>query len=190
MHSRIRLTVAALVLSFGAGLAAQTYGQPERFTAFAIASDNYGSGAGTLFMSVGRWSTEAERTQLMTALREKGPRAMMRVLQDLRTTGYIRTGDALGHLVHFAHQTVGEDGGRQILMVTDRYIGFQEAWSNSRSVEYPFMVLQMDLLPEGSGTGTLTPATKILTYSNILELENFTSAPIRLTNIRAETDDE
>ncbi len=189
MHKGL-LLIPALIVSLSAGLAAQTHGQPEDFTAFAIASDNYGSGAGTLLMSVDRWSTEAERTQLMTALREKGPRAMMRVLQDLRKAGYIRTGDALGHPVHFAYQTVGEDGGREVLLVTDRHIGFQEAWSNSRSVEYPFMVVQMDILPEGTGTGTLTPATKILTYSNILELENFTSAPIRLTSIRATVDDE
>ena len=189
---RIR-TLSAVVLcaaAFSGAAAAQTHGQPEDFTAFAIASDNFGSGAGTLFISVDRWSTEAERTQLMTALREKGPRAMMRVLQDLRTTGYIRAGDALGHPVHFAYQTVGEDGGRKVLMVTDRYIGFEEAWSNSRSVEYPFIVLQMEMRPDGTGTGTLTPATKVLSYSNILELENFTSAPIRLTNIRSEGDDE
>ena len=190
MQKRTWFVTCVLLGVLAAGAAAQTHGQPEDFTAFAIASDNYGSGAGTLLISVDRWSTEAERTQLMTALRDKGPRAMMRVLQDLRRAGSIRTGNSLGHPVHFAYQTVGEDGAREILMVTDRYIGFEEAWHNSRSVDYPFMVVQMEIPPEGPGSGTLTAAPKILAYSNILELENFTSAPVRLTNIRAAADDE
>src|SRR5688572_9686487 len=137
MHFRISLGIAAVIAMLSSGVAAQTHGQPEDFTAVAIANDNLGSGAATLFISVDRWSTEAERTQLMTVLREKGPKAMMSVLQDMRRTGSIRTGDSLGHPIHFAHQTPAEDGGRTVLMVTDRPIGFLEAWNNSRSVEYP-----------------------------------------------------
>ena len=53
MHKGL-LLIPALIVSLSAGLAAQTHGQPEDFTAFAIASDNYGSGAGTLLMSVDR----------------------------------------------------------------------------------------------------------------------------------------
>ena len=65
--------LAALVLIPGAGLA-QTTGTPERFTAFAV---NMGgltrAGASTVDFVVDRWSTESERTQLMTTLLEKGP---------------------------------------------------------------------------------------------------------------------
>ena len=188
---RIRtLSAAMLVVSaLAASASAQTHGEPEDFTAFAIASDNLGSGAGTVRLSVDRWATEAERDRLITTLREKGPRAMMEVLQDMRRAGYIRTSDSLGHPLYFAHQTVGEDGGREIMIVTDRPIGFWEAWENSRSTEYRFMVVQMKIAGDGRGTGTLSDATKILAYGDIIELENFTTSPIRLTRIQASKDE-
>ena len=190
MHIQKRLGAALLLTAaLGAGLAAQTHGQPEDFTAFAIASDNRGSGAGTVTISVDRWSTDAQREELIATLREKGPRAMMNVLQDMRRSGYIRTSDSLGHPLYFAHQTAADDGGRAIMIVTDRPIGFWEAWENSRSTEYPFMVVQMKIAPDGRGTGTLSDATKILAYGDIVELENFTTAPIRLTRIQASIDE-
>ena len=181
--------VLALSVALGAGLAAQTHGEPEDFTAFAIASDNFGSGAGTVTISVDRWATDAQRDLLVTTLREKGPRAMMDVLRDMRTAGYIRTTDSLGHPLYFAHQTAAEDGGRSIMIVTDRPIGFWEAWENARSTEYPFMVVQMKIGSDGRGTGTLSDATKILSYGNIIELENYTTSPIRLTKIQASRDE-
>jgi hypothetical protein len=190
MHTYKRLGAAlAVFAALGIGVAAQTHGEPEDFTAFAVASDNLGSGAGTVTISVDRWATDAERDKLIATLREKGPRAMMNALQDMRRAGYIRTSDSLGHPLYFAHQTAGEDGGRDIMIVTDRPIEFWEAWENSRSTEYPFMVVQMKIASDGQGTGTLSDATKILSYGNILHLENFTTAPIRLTRIQASKDE-
>jgi hypothetical protein len=190
MHTRFAIATAVLAAWLTTGLAAQTHGQPEDFTAVAIANNNLGSGAGTVQISVDRWSTDAERARLIAALREKGPRAMMDALQDMPRTGFIRTPDSLGHPLHFAYQTKGEDGGRRIVIATDRPIAFWEHWSGSRTVDYPFTVIQMNIGPDGRGTGTLSEATRILAYGDIIELENFASAPIMLKDIQAEKDDE
>jgi hypothetical protein len=190
MHIRLSLGVAAVVALLGTGVIAQTHGQPEDFTAIAIANDNLGAGAGTVQISVDRWSTEAEQKKLVTTLREKGPRAMLDVLQDMPRAGFIRTPDSLGYPLHFAHQTEAPDGGRRIIIATDRPIGFWELWHGTRSADYPFTVIQMQIGRDGRGTGSMSVATRILAYGDIIELENFTSAPVMLKDIRAVKDDE
>ena len=188
MRSRFTLLIAALVLASAPITTAQTKGEPEDFTAVAIANNNLTSGAGTVLMSVDRWSTDAERDRLVTILREKGPRALLDALQDTPSVGRIRTPDSLGYDLHYAYQMPAEDGGRQIVIATDRPIGFWEAWNNGRSVEYPFTVIQMRIGPDGRGTGTMSIATKIRAYGNIIELEDFATAPVMLTEIRSNRD--
>jgi hypothetical protein len=139
---------------------------------------------------VDRWSTEAEQTSLVRTLQEKGPRAMLAALQDMRSVGRIRTPDSLGYDLRYAQQTPGEDGGRRIVIATDRPIGFWEAWHRPRSIDYPFTVIQMNIGPDGRGKGTLSIATKIRAYGNIIELEDFATSPVMLTDIRAVPDDE
>ena len=190
MHIRLSLGVAAVAALLGTGAIAQTHGQPEDFTAIAIANDNLGAGAGTVQISVDRWSTAAEQRKLVTTLREEGPQAMLDVLQDMPRTGFIRTPDSLGYPLHFAYQTKAPDGGRRIVIATDRPIGFWELWHGTRSVDYPFTVIQMQIGADGRGTGTMSEATKIRAYGDIIELENFTSAPVMLKEIRSEIDDE
>lgn len=189
MHIRMLLAAAALLASTGAG-APQTHGSPEEFTAVAVAANNLVTGAGTVLISVDRWSTEAERTTLVRTLREKGPNAMLNTLQDMRPVGRIRTPDSLGYDLRYAQQTRAEDGGRRIVIATDRPIGFWEAWHRPRSIDYPFTVIQMNIGRNGRGTGTMSIATKIRAYDSTIELEDFATSPVMLTDIRAAKDDE
>jgi hypothetical protein len=189
MHIRTALRVVAILALVSSGASGQTHGQPEDFTAIAIANDNLGSGAGTVLISIDRWSTDTERATLVTTLREKGPRALLDRLQDVRSVGRIRSPDSLGYDLRYAHQAKAEDGGRRIVIVTDRPIGFWEAWANARSVEYPFTVIQMQIGPDGTGKGTMSVATKVRAYGDIIELENFSSAPVMLTEIKATKDE-
>jgi hypothetical protein len=182
------LTVFALggVLSASSWGAAQTSGQKEEFTAVAVVNNNLGSGAGTVLMQVTRWSTEADRTRLVNTLLAKGPMALLDELRDSRSTGTIRTPDSLGYDLRFAQQTPTEEGGRRIVLATDRPIGFWEATNRPRTIDYPFTVIQMEIGRDGRGKGTLSYATKILAHDNMIELENFASSPVMLTDIRAE----
>lgn len=189
MQTRLFLAAAALFACVSSG-ATQTHGSPEEFTAVAVAANNVMSGAGTVLISVDRWSTEAERTTLVGTLRDKGPGALLDALQDTRPVGRIRTPDSLGYDLRYAHQTPADDGGRRIVIATDRPIGFWEAWDRPRSIDYPFTVIQMQIDRSGRGTGTMSIATKIRAYGTIIELEDFASSPVMLTEIRAVRDDE
>jgi hypothetical protein len=180
--------VIAAVLGIAALLAvpwaaAQTTGEKEEFTAIAIANNDQVTGAGTVQIRIERWSTEAEQKRLVDTLIKDGPQKMLTLLQDMRPVGTIRTPDSLGYNLRYAQQARGKDGGRQIVIATDRPIGFWEARNQPRTIDYPFTVIQMQMGPDGKGKGTLSYATKIIAYNKIIELENYATAPIMLTEI-------
>ena len=177
--------ILALLLSSVLTLA-QTHGVPEEFTAVAIANDEFRSGAGRVIIRVTRWSTAAETERLVTALQTKGSGALLDELEDARPVGTIRTPDSLAYDLRYARQTPGEDGGRQIVIATDRPISFWEAANNTRTLDYPFTVIQMQMTGDGTGKGTLSYATRIRAYGKVIELENFATAPIMLNEIKAE----
>ena len=166
--------------------AAQTNGEREEFTAVAIVNNNLASGAGTVLMRVTRWSTEAERARLISTLKSKGPDTLLDELKDMRPVGTIRTPDSLAYDLRYAHQSPAPDGGRQIVLATDRPIGFWEASHQPRTIQYPFTVIQMQIGADGRGKGTLSYATKITAHGNVIELENFATQPVMLTDIKAE----
>jgi hypothetical protein len=180
--------VIAAVLGIAALLAvpwaaAQTTGEKEEFTAIAIANNDQVTGAGTVQIRIERWSTEAEQKRLVDTLIKDGPQKMLTLLQDMRPVGTIRTPDSLGYNLRYAQQARGKDGGRQIVIATDRPIGFWEARNQPRTIDYPFTVIQMQMGPDGKGKGTLSYATKIIAYNKIIELEDYATAPIMLTEI-------
>ena len=179
------IAAAALLFSSSWGIA-QTSGEKEEFTAVAVVNNNLGSGAGTVLIDVTRWSTEAERSGLVNTLLKKGPMALLDELRDNPSTGTIRTPDSLGYDLRFAQQTPTEEGGRRIVLATDRPIGFWEATRRPRTFDYPFTVIQMQIGRDGHGTGTLSYATKIQAHGNVIELEHFATSPVMLTDIRAE----
>ena len=166
-------------------ITAQTSGQKESFTAVAVANNNLASGVGTVLIDITRWSTEAEQKALVAAL-DKGPEALLDALQDSKPTGTIRTPDSLAYDLRFAYQSPGEDGGRRIVLATDRPIGFWEAQARPRTINYPFTVIQMQMEGDGTGKGTLSYATKIVARGNVIELENFATSPVMLTQIKSE----
>ena len=69
------------------------------------------------------------------------------------------------------------------MLATDRPIGFWEAVHQPRTIQYPFTVIQMQIAQDGKGKGTLSVATKIVASDNVVELENFATQPMMLTEI-------
>lgn len=194
MHiKKPRAFVAAAVLGslivLFAGAAASQSNQPaERFTAFAVSLGDMrqASGSSPVDITINRWSTDAERQRLVEVLQAKGPAALLDTLQDTPEVGTIRTPDSLGYPLHYAHQTPGEDGGRRIVIATDRPIGFWEAANRPRTIDYPFTVIQMQLGKDGTGEGRMSIATRIIAHDNVVELENYSTQPVMLKQVRAQ----
>ena len=165
---------------------AQTNGTPERYDATAVNMNR--GGAGTLEIVVNRWSTDAERNQLVSVLLDKGENKLLDALQKTRKVGYIRTPNSIGWDLHYAHKQPLPDGGEQVVIATDRPMGFREAVNQPRSIDYPFTVIEMHLNAEGEGNGTMSVATKITANkeSNAIQLENFSTSPVLLTTVKRE----
>jgi hypothetical protein len=181
------LLIGAALVSAIAVPAAQTLGEKERFTAIAILNNTRASGAGTVQIDVNRWSTSAERATLMDALKKHGAEKLLDDLKGMKSVGTIKTPDSLAYDLRFANQTPLPDGGRRIVLATDRPIGFWEATHRPRTIDYPFTVIQMEIDKDGKGKGTLSYATKIIPAGDTIVLENFDTSPIMLTEIKSET---
>lgn len=183
----------ALVFATLAGVAsllpearAQSNSPAEEFTAFAVNMGSLsGGGTATLLITVNRWSSQAERDKLFGTLKEKGPQAMLEVLEDFERVGSIRTPQSIGYDLRLAIDEPGKDGERRVLIATDRPIGFVEATNRPRTLDYPLTVIDMQLKPDGTGTGTMSLAAKMIPAGRTVLVENFDTQPVRLTKIES-----
>ena len=183
-------TLAVAALSSAAlltlGVSAQTMGTPERFAASAININN--GQAGNIDITVNRWSSDKDRDRLMRVVADKGPEKLLDVLQDLPVMGHFGAPGNLSWDIHFARRMPLPDGGERIVLVTDRRIGFWEAAHQPRSIDYPFTVIDLRVNRDGEGEGKMSIATKVIynKKDNMIELENFQTQPVQLTNVHRE----
>jgi hypothetical protein len=176
--------IAASLLSMP--LAGQTSGSPERFTAMAVNTDR--GGTTQVEIAVDRWSTNAERSRLITTLREKGPEKLLDVLRDMPKVGYIRRTTSIGWDLHYAHHDPLPDGGERVIVATDRPVSEWEAFNQPPTVDYPFTVIELHLNANGEGQGKMSYATRITAdaESNTVVLENWGTSPVLLQGVHRE----
>ena len=202
MMSSLTAAGAAIVLSSVTAAAPQeekaTLPLPLRMSAFAVSMATAAPGANAVMdIRVKRWSTQAERENLLNTAVEKGQDALLRALQKMPDHGRISipgwTGPdphnaRLGWTLHYAFVTPGEDGGYRIGIATDRYIGMWEARNQPRTIDYPFSLIEIRLGKDGKGVGKMAVATKIDfdKKKKQLVLENYSSEPVRLNEVKIE----
>jgi hypothetical protein len=173
----------------------------EEFTAFAINTnsrirmpgDSRPARATTaqLTFRIERWSTDAERDSLLAIIKGESNvvrmnQALLREVQRMPRIGTIRESNTLAWDLKFARQNKLDEGGRQIILGTDRPIGFWEARNQPRTIDYPFTILQFNLNKDNQGEGKMLADTQISinTKTNEIELEHFDIQPVRLNQIR------
>jgi len=136
-------------------------------------------------IGIDRWSPSQELDSLIDTLRTKGADKMLTDLQKAPRVGYLRTPDRVGWDIHFASVSPTEDGGQQIVLATDRPIRFWEAANLTRTLNYPFTLIEIHLDKNGKGEGRMSVATKITLSKDgkTLELENYSSQPVLLKKV-------
>jgi len=177
----------ALLATISAAPSAQSnMAGPQKYTAFAINISNTTprAKASPVDIVITRWSTDDERDRLMSAFREKGQDGLLSELQKLPAVGGISTPGSLRYDIHFARQKEGAEKGKDIFLMTDRYITGFEAINRPRSIDYPFTLIQLQLDKDGKGVGKASIATKITqTDEHTIELEDFASQPVMLNDV-------
>jgi hypothetical protein len=163
---------------------AQTMGAPERFEATAMNIDN--GTAGTIDITVDRWSTDKQRDTLLSVMTTKGPDRLLDVLQDMPPVGHFGAPGNLSWDLRFARRVPLPDGGERIVLITDRRIGFWESANRPRSLDYPFTLIELRVNGDGEGEGKMSIATKVIydKEQNMISLEDYATQPVRLTNVK------
>jgi hypothetical protein len=79
------------------------------------------------------------------------------------------------------------EGGRRVIVVTDRPIGFAEARNNSRSMDYPFTMVEFRFNAAGVGEGKMSTGTQIMKSKDgaHLELEMWGNTPTQFTEVKS-----
>ena len=190
--------VVALGLAMAPLGARQTSGEKLEITAFAVNMSNIGPGSSAVVeIDIDRWSTAAEREHLITTMVEKKENELLKALQKMPSHGRFSIPGLvgpdphqlrLGNPLRYAWQTPQPEGGRRIVIATDRYIGFNEARNQPRTIDYPFTLFEIRVDKAGEGQGKMAVATKISfdKKKNTIELENYSSEPVRLNNLELE----
>jgi hypothetical protein len=184
----IAVVVGVVLLTFSSGFLSAASAENGRLacTAFAVSTGGPRSSpvATSVDITVERWSAEAERRRFLDSMKE-GQDAMLRTLQKLPRVGFIRTPGNLGWDLHYTHQTPDEEGGRRVVIATDRPMSIWEAVNRPRTVDYPFTFIEMRLNRDGEGEGKLSLATQVIASRDgrFVQLENYDTQPVQLNKI-------
>jgi hypothetical protein len=189
MFLRLPVAAAVVMLSIGSwqsGSSTQSSNNgKEEFSAIAVNMAPGAAAAPTpVEITVDRWTSDAERDRLMTVLQEKGPDELLKVLQKEPKVGSIRSRESLAYDLRYARLLPGQDGGRRILLGTDRPIGFLEAQAGGPTLDYRFTLIELRLGPDGKGEGKLSIAARPEFNDHVLVIEDYAAEPVMLKDVQ------
>ncbi len=168
--------------------AQQTAIQPKLPAQYAaVAIGQAGSAAGKTFgltIYVEGLTTDGERDELLGILKQKGQDGVVSALEDTKDKGRVAPTGSVGTGMRFVRMYPGKNGGLHIILVTNRPITFAELYNGTRSRDYPFGIVVLDVDKDGKGTGSFAPACKIrFNKKKELEIEHYGQKPFRLANV-------
>src|SRR4051812_8298425 len=179
------LALATFDWTVAAGGQTASNTQKEDCIANAVNMSNVGNqGASEVEITITRYTPDEARDRLMSTFRENGPAALLKALQAEPPVGNIRAPGSLSYDLRYARQLPGEEGGRRIVLATDRPVGFAEAANSSRTMEYPFTLVELRLERDGHGEGKVRIAPNLALNDNVLGIETYAAQPVMMTYVR------
>ena len=167
-----------------------------RFVATAVSTA--GVVGGRIDILIEHWSTDEEWDNFRGTLMKSGPGNLLSALQQVRREAGVVLMPGIQGLGARARErkrrsfqiarTIDTAAGRRVLVATDESLGFGERILATRTLEPAVTLLEMRFDRDGKGTGKLAPAMNIVynEETKIVELGNYTSQPVRLSDIRSE----
>ena len=130
------------------------------------------------------YSTPDDRKTLVDAFNRRGQDGLVDALQDMKSKGRVRfSGGGVGNEVKYIIELPSKEG-RRLRLITDRWLSFVELYNSNRIEDYNVGAIELNLTPDGKGSGTVLPACRLTmnkkkkqveieTYQNPWELTNF-----------------
>ena len=135
-------------------------------------------------VSITGWTTDQQVKDFIGTLREKGPNGLVSAMEKTEDVGRFSPTGFVGSGFRFARYRPTANGGLHIVMVTNRPMAFGEVYNQTRSTDYQFGIVVLDVDKNGKGSGQLAPVCKIkFNKKNELEIEHYGQKPFRLTNV-------
>lgn len=187
MRSRPALILPALLLLALAHTGAtQSTGAPETFTANIQAlGARGGAAAGTIEIDIRRYTPDADRTAVETALKTGGYAAFLTALRKAPEVGSVSMADKKW-AIRWAREQPSGKYDRRIVVVTDQpmfFVGGGAADAKPRA-GYEVAVIEMTVDNVGLGKGTMTAAAKVKPGGDAgVRIDDYAEKPIQLVTV-------
>jgi hypothetical protein len=161
---------------------------PAQYAAVAIGQS--GPAAGKTFgltVYVEGLSSDGEIDELLATLKHKGQDGLVSALEDMKDKGRVAPTGSVGTGMRVVRIRLLKDGGQHIVLATNRPISFPELYRGTRSRDYKFAIVVLNVDKDGKGTGSFAPLCKVrFNKKNELEIEHYGQKPFRLANVYRE----
>jgi len=159
----------------------------ENFSALAVLPAGARSPS-NVTINIESYSSAQDAQRLQAALVDGGPDTLLKALEKMKPIGRIEREGTVGFYNFKFIRSVPTPTGRRIIAVTDRPVGFLEEYFDTRSNDYKFGILQLDLQDDQKGKekgeGSLIYAARIKVLDgDKFEIENLGIDPIRLLGV-------
>jgi hypothetical protein len=179
--------LAAVLLLIPMALGREKPPEPDHFSAYwTIVGGGAGGSSVPIDIAINRYNTDEDIRNYADLLQDSGPEALQRSLEK-EDVGQLSPAGSVGTPIAIARRLV--NGDKTIIRVlTVRRMSFAELRNSSRSVDYPYTMLEFVLDKSGTGTGTSIGAAKVRfdKKKNTYEIESFTPGADydKLLNVR------
>ena len=130
-------------------------------------------------------TSDEQARQYLGVLQESGQDRALDAIRN-QNLGSFSIGNGIGRTINVVREST-TNGQRRIFIVFERWTRFAEVRGGYRSLDYPFGVIELFIDENtGKGTGTYIAAAKIKfdRDDNQVEIENFATYPVKLTNVQ------
>ena len=163
---------AGALVSSAPALAQGRPAGPERFEGRIANAGTFGNAGSNFFtIQVDQYTSDEEFIEFLEILAGGGPRRLEDAFLRSRKGRIVI--NSLGYDIALARSTP-TDSGRVVRVFTVRRLGFDESVLQTRSREYPFGMIELQLNHNGRGEGVLVVAARLqLDADGRLQVETF-----------------
>lgn len=186
MYARTFVVSAVLMLAVMGNGAAQQAGAPETFTAnLQAVGAKGGATAATIDIDIKRYTPDADRTAVETALKTGGYPAFLTALRKAPAVGAVSFADKTW-TIRWARERPSGKFGRSIVVVTDQpifFVGGGMADAKPRE-GYEVALIEIEVDNVGLGRGTMAAAARVKPGGETgVTIDDYAEKPIRLVTV-------
>jgi hypothetical protein len=153
----------------------------EDFTGVLV--DPAGSGTIPIVLHVDSFTPPHEVESLAATIGDRGPSAAVAALSGVKSRGWIRVGQVLGFEVPII-RSFTTPKGQKIVAVLDQPIEIWDQLQGTRSPDYPFGMVELNVDDNGNGSGRLIAAMRTMfTNDGKIEMVSYGTKPYHIIGV-------